>query len=98
MLVEVVEEFLVVAELSIPLRRVCEAKVVTERNQKDRRAKETRLLTVLIQQEESSETTQGHIIYNTWTTVTPGPVTPGPQSHLDHSHTWTSNTWTTVTP
>lgn len=54
-LVEVVEEFLVVTELSVPLARLHESKVVTERNEKNRRAKESRLLAVLIQQEESSE-------------------------------------------
>lgn len=59
-LLEVVEEFLVVTELSVPLARVRVSKVVTERNEKNRRTKETRLLTVLIQQEESSERTGQH--------------------------------------
>lgn len=57
-LVEVVEELLVVVELSVPLARLRVSKVIAERNEKDRRTKETRLLTVLIQQEESSERTQ----------------------------------------
>lgn len=60
-LLKVVEEFLVVTELSVPLARIRVSKVVTERNEKNRRTKETRLLTVLIQQEESSErTTRQH--------------------------------------
>lgn len=54
-LLEVVKQFLVVSELSVPLARFGEPEVVTERNEKNRRTKETRLLTVLIQQEEGSE-------------------------------------------
>lgn len=55
MLVEVVEDFLVVVELHVPLARLRVPKVVTERNEKNRRTEETRLLAVLIQQEECSE-------------------------------------------
>lgn len=55
MLVEVVEELLIVVELHVPLARLRVPKVVPERYQKNRRTKETRLLAVLIQQEESSE-------------------------------------------
>lgn len=54
-LVEVVEELLVVVELHVPLAGLRVPKVVPERYQKNRRAKETRLLAVLIQQEKSSE-------------------------------------------
>ena len=49
MLVEVVKQFLVVTELSVPLTRLHESKVVTERNEENRGTEETRLLTVLIQ-------------------------------------------------
>lgn len=59
-LVEVVEEFLVVRELSVPLARLDEPKVVTERNEKNRRPKQARLLPVLVQQEESPEGTDGN--------------------------------------
>ena len=48
-LVEVVKQFLVVTELSVPLTRLHESKVVTERNEENRGTEETRLLTVLIQ-------------------------------------------------
>ncbi|TNN79413.1 hypothetical protein EYF80_010437 [Liparis tanakae] len=54
-LVVVVEERLVVPELSVPLARLHEAEVVAERNEKHRRAEETRLLPVLIQQEQSAD-------------------------------------------
>lgn len=63
-LVEVVEEFLVVAELSVPLARIYVSKVVAKRNEKNRRTKETGLLPVLIQQEQSSERTQINISQN----------------------------------
>lgn len=55
MLVEVVEQFLVVFKLNIPLARLCEAKVVAERDEENRRAEETRLLAVLIKEEERPE-------------------------------------------
>lgn len=54
-LVEVVEELLVAVELHVPLARLRVPKVITQRHQKNRRTEETRLLAVLIQQEESSE-------------------------------------------
>lgn len=54
-LVEVVEELLVVGELHVPLARLRVPKVVAERRQENRRAKEARLLAVLVQQEQSSE-------------------------------------------
>lgn len=54
-LVEVVEELLVAVELHVPLARLREAEVVAQRHQKNRGTEETRLLAVLIQQEESSE-------------------------------------------
>lgn len=67
-LVEVVEEFLVIIELSVPLARLRVSKVVTERNEKNGRTEETRLLAVLIQQEESSERTDGNFfIYDSTT-------------------------------
>lgn len=58
-LFEVVKEFLVVFELHVPLARLRVAKVITERNEENRRAKEAGLLAVLIQQEEGSERTDG---------------------------------------
>lgn len=58
-LVKVVEELLVVVELNVPLARLGVSEVVPQRDQEDRRTKETRLLAVLIQQEESSEGTDG---------------------------------------
>lgn len=54
-MVEVVEELLVVVELHVPLARLRVPKVVAERHQKSGRTKETRLLAVLIQQEERPE-------------------------------------------
>lgn len=57
MLVKVVEELLVVVELHVPLARLRVAEVVSERDQENGRAKETGLLAVLIQQEDSSEGT-----------------------------------------
>lgn len=57
MLAEVVEELLVIVELGVPLTRLRVSKVVAERNQKNRGAKETGLLAVLIQQEEGPEGT-----------------------------------------
>lgn len=56
-LVKVVKEFLIVGELGVPLARFCVSEVVTERNEKHRRAKEAGLLTVLIQQHERPEET-----------------------------------------
>lgn len=63
-LVEVVEEFLVVAELSIPLARIYVTKVVAKRNEENPRTKEKRLLSVLIQQEQSSRRTEINICQN----------------------------------
>lgn len=57
MLVEVVKQLLIVSELSVPLAHIRVPKVVAERNEKNRRTKETRFLTILIQEEESSERT-----------------------------------------
>lgn len=56
-LVKVVKEFLIVGELGVPLTRFCVSEVVTERNEKHRRAKEAGLLPVLIQQLERPEET-----------------------------------------
>lgn len=48
-LVKVVKQFLVVAELSVPLARLHKSKVVTKGNEQYMRMEEARLLTVLIQ-------------------------------------------------
>lgn len=83
-LLEVVKEFLVVTELSVPLARLHEAKVVTKRNEKYRRAKESRLLPVLIQQEESSEETHRDITVVITFTAHRYTHLNNPSDHSDH--------------
>lgn len=81
MVVEVVEELLVVGELHVPLARLRVAEVVSERHQENRRTKETRLLAVLIQQEESSGGAQTSVRLITRLPaaplVPPSPTSPG---------------------
>lgn len=83
-LVEVIEELLVVVELHVPLARLRVPKVVTKRNQKNRRTEETRLLAVLIQQEKRSEVVARDPL-GLFTPLLPSDLAPPPLTSPEHS-------------